>query len=426
MKKIAIIGAGFTGLSAAYRLSKEGIDVTVFEKEDKLGGLASGFKKRNWNWTLDNHYRHFFTSDKIARNFANEIGQEIKFTRPKTSNLYDNKICQLDSPISLLTLSHLPFLSRIRTGIVLAYLKLTPFWQSLEEITAEVFVKKYMGEQSWKVLWKTLFKMKFVRYSSQISASWFWTRINKRSASLGYPEGGFQAFAKQLAKVICQHGGKVYYQSEVKSIKKVSDKFEVKVGGKVHSFDKVVCTTATPVFSKITQGLSKEYKSKLSDLKIIGASNLVLSLSKPFFTDSTYWLNVNETKFPFVAVVEHTNFVNRKHYGNEHLLYVGNYLESSYKNSAKSADEIFNDYYPYLKKINKNFNKSWINSKHFFNDPYAQPIYSTNYSSVIPALKAPVVGLYLANMQMVYPWDRGVNYAIEFGEKVASLVLQSK
>jgi protoporphyrinogen oxidase len=423
--KIAIIGAGFTGLSAAYRLSKKGVDVVVFEKEKKPGGLASGFKKKNWKWSLDNHYRHIFTSDRMVRNLADEVGQEITFTRPRSSTYFRNDIYQLDSPVSLLTFSQLPFIDRVRTGIVLFYLKLTPFLKPLEKLTAKKFIETLMGNKSWNILWEPLFKKKFGKYSNEVSATWFWARIKKRSASLGYPGGGFQAFAKRIDKLIRQYGGKVHYQSEVESIKKTESGFEVLVGGKIYKFDKIICTIAVPIFIKIAKGLSPTYKKQLSNLKIIGASNLVLSLNEAFFTDNTYWLNVNEKKFPFVAVVEHTNFIDKKHYGGEHLLYVGNYLESSHKDFTKSADEILKTYYPYLKKINKDFKKSWIKDKYLFNDKYAQPIYSTNYSQKIPSLETPIEGLYLANMQGVYPWDRGINYAIELGNKVAELMINS-
>jgi len=425
MKKVAIIGAGFTGLSAAYELSKKGVDVIIFEKEKMLGGLASGFRKKNWKWSLDKYYRHIFTSDGVVRNLADEVGQKINFSRPKSSTYFQDQICQFDSPISLLTFSQLSFIDRVRTGIILFYLKLTPFWKLFEKLTAERFIKTSMGSKSWSILWEPLFIKKFGKYSSKISATWFWARIKKRGASLGYPNSGFQKFAQQLEESIHKLGGKIHYQSEVQSIKKIGSKFKIKVGGKTHEFDKVICTTATPIFTKITQGLSKKYKKKLSDLKIIGASNLVLSLNKPFFTNDTYWLNVNEKKCPFVAIVEHTNFVDKKYYGNEHLLYVGNYLESSHENFTKSADETFKTYYPYLKKINKNFNKNWINDKFLFNDKYAQPIYVTNYFDKILNLKTPIDDLFLANMQMIYPWDRGVNYAIELGIRIARLVLQS-
>ena len=59
--KIAIIGAGFTGLSAAYYLQKEGHEVSLFERDTKPGGLAIGYKEHEWKWTLEEHYQHWLS-----------------------------------------------------------------------------------------------------------------------------------------------------------------------------------------------------------------------------------------------------------------------------------------------------------------------------------------------------------------------------
>ena len=55
-KKIAIIGAGLTGLTAGYELSKKGHKVTIFEKSDDIGGLMGGFKIEGTS--LEKAYHH--------------------------------------------------------------------------------------------------------------------------------------------------------------------------------------------------------------------------------------------------------------------------------------------------------------------------------------------------------------------------------
>ncbi|KKQ42457.1 MAG: hypothetical protein US60_C0017G0007 [Microgenomates group bacterium GW2011_GWC1_37_8] len=423
--KVAIIGAGFGGLAIAYKLVKRGVEVTIFESDDKPGGLAVGFKEPQWKWSIEKHYHHWFTSDWAVRNLAKEIGHKVIVIRPKTSTLIDGKIKQLDSPLSLMLFDKLPLFDRFRMAAVLAYLKITPFWKPLERITAEIFIKRYMGKKTWKILWEPLFKGKFDKYLDDISAAWFWARIKKRSISLCYPEGGFLEFAQKLTKSIENIGGKVLFKTPAQSIYNYQDTLVVKTTNDIYKFDKVICTLSAPLFIQMTRNLPKEYTNNLLNLNGIGAVNLVLSLKKQFLKDGSYWLNINRGEHPFLAVVEHTNFMDKANYNNEHLVYIGNYVEHSHQYFKFNEDEIFYEFYNSLRKINPHFNEKWINNKYLFKAYFAQPIYPLNYSKNIPSFETPIKGLYLCNIQQVYPWDRGTNYAVENGEKVAELLLKT-
>src|SRR5260221_6682147 len=191
-----------------------------------------------------------------------------------------------------------------------------------------------------------------------------------------------------------------------------------------YEFDKVICTLPTYLFTKITKGLPKNYIEKNKGLEGIGATNLVLTLDKSFLTDGTYWLNINEEIFPFLAIVEHTNFISSKKYGGKKILYIGNYLPSGHKYFDYSPRQLFKEYLPYLKKINKDFKVSSVKQMKLFKAGFAQPIVTKNYSKKIPSIKTPIDGLYLANIQQVYPWDRGTNYAVDLGKKTANIILK--
>lgn len=421
-KKIVIIGAGFTGLSAGFDLSKK-YDVTIFEKDSRPGGLAIGFKEKRWSWGLEKHYHHIFTSDKAIQKLANSVGIKILFNRPKTSLFIQGSVYQLDSPISLLRFPLLSLGDRLRTGLVLSYLKISPFWKNLEGKLAKDFLIKSMGKRSWQILWEPLFKGKFGIFAKDIPASWFWARIKKRSSSLGYPEGGFQNLSQAVADHIIKQGGRIFYNIGVLSIEKKDDKFIIKTdGGKEFMFDKVICTLPTPLFIKIVKGLSKEYTDSLAPLSGLGAVNLVLILEKQLLRDGTYWLNINDLKLPFLSVVEHTNFMDKKNYGKDNLVYIGNYLPSSHPYFKKEANELLKEFLPYLQLLNKNFDLSWVKKALIFKAPFAQPLIPLNYSKKLPSIKTPIEGLYLANIQQVYPWDRGTNYAVELGNKVSGMI----
>ncbi|MBI2267993.1 MAG: NAD(P)/FAD-dependent oxidoreductase [Candidatus Blackburnbacteria bacterium] len=421
--RICIIGAGFTGLAASLRLAKLGHNVSVFEKEQQPGGLAIGFKDKGWKWPLEKHYHHLFTSDKHIKNLAKEVNHKILFTRPKTSTFVNGNTYQLDSPTSLLAFPHLSLIEKIRAGITLAYLKFTPLWKPLEKITAANFLKQTMGQSTWKILWEPLFKAKFGKHKESIPASWFWARVKKRSTSLGYPEGGFQQLAENIQHTTEKYGAQFIFGNGGTSIKRTNNSFVVTTnqGGR-HLADRVICTLPTPLFCKITKGLPRTYIKKVSNLSSLGALNLVLILKKPFLADGTYWLNINDQGFPFLAIVEHTNFMDKRHYNENHIIYVGNYLPTNHPYMRMTKEELFKVYAPYLRKINRNFELFTLNFE-LFKAPFAQPIIPLNYSKIIPPLKTPIPNLYLANIQQVYPWDRGTNYAVELGNTVAKLAI---
>lgn len=417
--EIAVIGGGLTGLTVAYRLSKQN-HVTIFEKENQAGGLASGFKpaspagrEKNWHWSLEKYYHHLFTSDQDIKNLISELNLTGKlfFEEPKTSIYYQNKITRFDSPLSLLQFPFLNPLEKIQTGLATLFLKFFPSWQILEKYTASNFLPKLYGKKAYRILWEPLLKAKFGSEINQISMAWFWARIHKRSASLGYLEGGFQVLIDTLVKKIENQGGKIVFN---KNIKHLNDIYHLS------NFDKIVVTVPAETFLKMAPDLPKDYREKLKNKKMLASLNLILVLKEKFFKDNTYWLNINDANFPFVAVVEHTNFVDKKNYGGERILYVGGYYPQNHRYLKMSKEQIFKEFLPYLKKINPSFNSSpsALRSSLFI-DFYAQPVVPTNYSKDLLPHQTPDPQIILANMEQVYPWDRGTNYAVNLGEKIA-------
>jgi protoporphyrinogen oxidase len=497
---VAIIGGGLTGLSAAYTLTKSGHTVTVFEKAPFLGGLAHGFKAKNWDWTLESAYHHFFTNDETLITLAKEIGltDDIIISRPITSTLipfvYRNatravslknfsgftsersntsddkpthfakelkpgenfsndlsastktnedgskfsfttlafQIFQLDSPISLLKFNQLPFVDRIRTGMLLAYCKITPFWQPLEKVTTEVWLKKWGGTPAWKIIWEPLLYGKFGTYADKVAASWFWARIKKRTTNLGYFRGGFQIFTDQLSAKITKSGGLIYTDFPIESIVKSAKtgKFQIKPTvnqPKYESlvneqFDQVLLTTPTPIAAKLIN-IPKSYFTASLAIPHLWAQTLILETDEPIL-DKIYWLNINDRSFPFLACVAHTNFMDKKHYGGHHLTYFGNYLPDNHPFLKMNKEKLYKEFEPYIKRLSANNHLPFtVYQSYVYTVPFAQPVHELHYSKRAPKMETPIPGLYLANMDSIYPWDRGTNYAVELGLKAAEKIL---
>lgn len=418
--RIAIIGGGFTGLTAAYYSAQKGHQVSVFEKNSFLGGLASGFKKKDWSWSLERFYHHLFTSDQAALQLIKELNLsgKVHFHQLDTAVQLNKETVRLCTPLDILKLHQLNLIEKIRMGAILTLLKFNPFWQFLENYYASYWLQKTMGKKAFQLIWQPLLKSKFGHDDKKINLTWFWARIKKRSRSLGYFDGGFQILAEAITDKIKENSGQIFLKKEVKKISSLADKFQINN----LSFDKVIVTCPTPMFLKITPQLPQSYRQKLSQLKFLSALNLILVL-KNKLTD-TYWLNITQN-WPFVALIEHTNMVSPLHYGDQHLVYLGAYGQKSSLPFTPPKNQLLKEWLPYLKKINPHFSQSWLKNSYLFQEDFAQPIVNLNHHQKIPSIKTPIKNLYLANQSIIYPWDRGINYAIELGKKAAEILFKS-
>jgi len=434
--RIAIIGAGFGGMAAAYDLKNAGHEITIYESADYVGGLASGFKEPHWDWSVEKFYHHWFQSDHEMLGLIRELGWEDKvlFPRPLTVMYHNGKFYPFDSIVRMALFPGLGFgLDKIRFGFVGLYLRLTNNWKALEQVTADAWMMKWAGKNVYEKMWKPLLVGKFGPYFDQVNMAWMWARIKARTTRLGTFDGGFQNFANLFAEHLLEMGIDIRLGVRVESIKREQarpeqsrrDGLSVRSEGKSESFDKVLVTTSPNLMAKLSPDLPENYLKGLLELKSMGAVVMVLSLKHQVSEDGYYWFNLpKEAGYPFLALVEHTNFVSKEHFGGDHILYAGDYLEVGHEYFSMSDEELLERFTPAFKKFNPAFDRDWVKKVWVFKTNYAQPVPLVNHSKNIPAIQTPIEGLYFASMSQVYPWDRGTNFAVEIGRRAARLMFE--
>ena len=424
---IAIIGAGFGGLAAAYDLKKAGHAVTVFESADFVGGLASGFKEPHWDWFVEKFYHHWFQSDAAMMGLIKELGWQDKaiFPRPMTVMFHENKFYPFDSILKALLFPGLGFgLNKIRFGFVGLFLRLTNNWRALEKVTADAWMLKWAGKQVYEQMWKPLLIGKFGPFYKDVNMAWMWARIKARTTRLGTFEGGFQKFADRFAERLRGSGVEIRLGVRVESIARDQDRLSVRSGGRSELFDKVLVSTSPSLMARMCPDLPEKYLKGLLELKSMGAVVMVLSLTHKVSEEGYYWFNLpKEEGFPMLALVEHTNFVSKDHFGGDHIVYAGDYLELGHEYFTLSDDQLLERFLPALKKLNPAFERDWVKKVWVNKTSYAQPVPLVNHSKNIPAIQTPIKGLYFASMSQVYPWDRGTNFAVEIGRRAAGMMM---
>jgi len=426
--KTGVLGGGLTGLTAAYELAKRGHEVLLLEKAPYLGGQASTFKVEGT--PLERYYHHIFTGDVDMMDLIEELGlsDRMLWLASKVGFFHEGQIYDFVTPMDLLRFQPLGFWQRIRAGLVTLYLQRFGDWRDLEDSTAQDWMRRYAGQQAYEVIFAPLLRAKFGEYFDQVTMAWLWSKFKDRVGSrskgmtqelLGYMQGSFQPFIDALASRIRAMGGRILTDTPVERLTIEDLKVKSVTGGDVWPVDQVIATVPSFVLLEIAPDLPEEYASRLREVSYQSALCLVLKMKHSL--SRIYWLNISDPAFPFVGAIEHTNLIPAEKYNGKHILYLSNYVSQGDPLYPASAEELFPHYLPFLRKINPEFEKDWVEEMWLFREDAAQPIITCGYSRRVPAYQTPVRGLYLANTTQIYPQDRGMNYSVRLGKVVSEL-----
>lgn len=425
---VVIVGAGFTGLTAAYVLAKQGKRVKVIEADSTPGGLAGIFEFDD-GVRVEKFYHHWFNNDVFVPEMVKELGLEgdVILLPTRTGMYFNGRMWKLSTPLDLLRFKALSLVDRIRLGLLVFQVRKIKDWKTIENLSIREWLEGMCGKSVYKVVWEPLINSKFSVYAEAVNAVWMWkklvlrgsTRNDKGGEELAYFKGGFGRLAEALVSAIRANGGEVSFDTKVQGVLTEGKKITAVTTdhGSVEG-NKFLFTPSFPLIADMFQGSAEaEWLAKLRRVKYLGNMCLVLRLKHSL--SDTYWLNVNDPGFPFVGVIEHTNFDTPENYKGSHISYLSRYLAIEDPVWAYTDEQYLDFALGHLRRMFPKFEKSWVIDFKVWRSEHAQPVTERNYSQYVPDESTPFHNALISTMAQIYPEDRGTNYAIREGRAIA-------
>lgn len=434
--RIAVVGGGFTGLTAAYQLAKSGHQVEVYEAAPTFGGLVAGFELED-GFPLERAYHFLYTTDEWMIGMAEELGirNRLSFYPSSIKAFYQGERYGFTTPLELLSFRPLRFIDRVRTGLTgLRTLSLKD-WQPLTTITAYEWLCKVNGKRATDIVWKPLLVGKFDVYWDKVTMAWLWTRIHVRQTSkikgerterLGYFAGGFRVMVERWLEELEAHDAVLHAATPIESFTEVDGKPALVIDGQTERFDSVLAAIPSNALARAAQGhpaMTPEYSKQLTDIDYLGAALMVFTTSAPI-TD-TYWHQIHDLDAPFLVFLSLDSLIGVENTGGRYVYYVGDYVRNDDELMTMDEDDLRERWYKGLERLLPEFSRDLVIESHVFRFRNAQHIVDVTFESRIPAMQTPMPGYFLANFSQVFPEDRGTNYAVRDGLKVAALIEDS-
>lgn len=420
--RIAVIGAGPMGLAVAYQLALDGHCPVVFEADDRVGGMTACFDFGGLE--IERYYHFHCTSDLAFLRLINELGiaHQMRWVATRMGYWYRNQLQPWGTPLALLRFKGIGPVAKFRYGLH-AFLSVhRNDWGPLDRLDAVDWIRRWVGEEAYEVLWRKLFDFKFYDQAKGLSAAWIWSRIRRigRSRSdlfnekLGYLEGGSETLLKALRSAIEAHGGEVRLGMPVERVLiKDGAVIGVRVNGCVESFARVVSTVPVPLVPHMMPDLPAPLLAKYRALKNIAVVCVIARLSRQ--VTENFWLNTNDPEMDIPGIVEYTNLRPL----DEHVVYVPFYMPAEHA-KFRDVDSVFCDKVRrYLRKINPELGDGDFLGFRVSRYRYAQPICETGHMDRLPPVRLPIDGLWVADTSYYYPEDRGISESVAFGRILA-------
>lgn len=418
---VGIIGGGPMGLALSYYALKKGYKVSIYEKDSVLGGMSASFDF--YGDVIEKYYHFFCKTDFALFELLKELDIYDLLTWKHTSMgfYYNGKIQDFGDPISLLKFEGLDIISKIRYGLFSLYCIKKQNWQDIDKKYAIPWIKSFIGDKAYNVLWDKLFALKFYEYQTYISAAWIWQRIKRIGLSrdsifkesLGYIKGGVKIIIDNLEKAILSMGAKIHLDTGIENI--MLDKKILKTKNDTIKHDIIISTIPINLLSKLIdkQDIAQAYE-KFIYLDVIC---VVIKLKKSFSTH--FWININDDKIKIPGIINYTALRDDL---NSNIVYIPFYIPKDSYLYNLTKHEIENLCKSYLKMLNPALNDSDFLAFDINTYKNAQAVYRPMHLYNLPPINI-YKDFYAIDASYYYPEDRGFSESVRIAKYVINRYL---
>lgn len=414
------------GLAVAYELTRLGHKPVLIEADDRLGGMAACFAFAGMQ--LERYYHFHCLSDTAFFQILRELGIEdqLQWRSTRMGFYLDGRLYSWGSVGAVLSFRRLPLLTRVRYLLHAARCLSIRNWRHLDAITAIQWLRSWLGEKGYQVLWQNLFAYKFYHNSEQVSAAWIWSRIRRLGMSrrrlketLGFLRGGSQQLLDAMAHVIRIGGGEIQLNSPVQALKPLpSGGAMLRTPSGDQIFDWVISTIPLPLMAPVLRagGAEQDLVDRYSAIPSMACACVVLQTRQP--VTANFWTNVNDQRFSIPGVIEMSNL----RPFDSPVIYVPFYIPENHPDYQRPNQAFIDDAWACLLAINPQLSDADLLASHCSRYRFAQPICGVHFQQSLPPLE-PFPGVFTADTTAYYPEDRGISESIHYGRYLARLAM---
>jgi len=418
-----IVGAGPMGLMAAMDLLKLGHEIDIYERDDRIGGMSACFDfegleiERYYHFICKTDYPLFALLDEL------DLSSKLRWTDTKMGFYYNGKLYKWGTPFALLAFDGLDIISKIRYGLHAMYTKGINDWRPFDRMHATSWIRRWVGERAYNVLWKSLFDLKLFEHSDEISAAWIGTRIkrvalsrrNLMQESMGYLEGGSATLLDKMERFILDRGGRIHLKVGIDRVNVANGRVSsILVDGEERPCHAVISTAPIQYVPRLVPDLPAEFADRINAIKNIPVACVILKLKQPL--SENFWMNINDPSIEIPGVIEYSNLNQMA----PSVLYAPFYMPKTHPKWAHTNDQLIDEVIGYLGKLNPSFSPDWVLARHCHRYDYAQTICPPGFYDMLPPIETPIAGLYMADTSYYYPEDRSINESIAVARKLAA------